>query len=382
LRSDRLRRDAPTSARRLLDRCDRCRHPPGKAAIHRGKRLAFADCDTIESAYAAQEAGADFVSTTLAGYTEATRGLDPDGPAFATLRQMVEELRVPVVAEGRLKAPWQVQVALQIGAKAVVVGGALNDPVKQTRDFRALVPRSKALLAVDIGGTWTRAALFHGWKLVESWRISTSEVVDRRAWILEQTCDVGVDTVAISSGGTVDPVALEVVEANEIIPGTYVGTTFVLPDANVVALNDGLATAWGHACLPQYAGRRVATLTLGTGLGFGFVANGQIHMGDRGEYARLNDLAGPSGPSFEEVLAGNQRFPPEVRREAAQRAVAAIRNLFFPDAIVLSGGVGLHEDLGLELPSSPFGEDAGLYGAAALALFPPANLPRATRGSL
>ena len=255
----------------------------------------------------------------------------------------------------------------------ILVMGLLDS----TRVFRL----SRAV-AVDIGGTWTRAALFHGWKLVESWRISTSEVVDRRAWILEQTCDVGVDTVAISSGGTVDPVALEVVEANEIIPGTYVGTTFVLPDANVVALNDGLATAWGHACLPQYAGRRVATLTLGTGLGFGFVANGQIHMGDRGEYARLNDLAGPSGPSFEEVLAGNQRFPPEVRREAAQRAVAAIRNLFFPDAIVLSGGVGLHEDLGLELPSSPFGEDAGLYGAAALALFPPANLPRATRGSL
>lgn len=366
----RLRPDASTTAEIV-------------GAIHRRGRLAVADCDTSEAGRAAIEAGADLLTTTLAGYTEATRELDDRAPALDTLREFVT-LPIPVLAEGRYKEPWQVQAALKIGAKAVVVGGALNDPVKQTRDFLASIPRAAPVLAFDIGGTWIRAARFDGWRVQEEWRERLPGVQEERErWILERVRDQrsAIERVAISTGGTVDPHSLTVVEANQLIPG-LAGRSLAIPGIEVVALNDGLATAWAHACLPPYAGRRVATLALGTGVGFGFVADGKILMGPRGEYPRLNDVTGPEGASFEDVLGGRSQAQRPARIEAARRIVAAIEGLFAPDEVILAGGVGLNEDLGLDLPTSPFGDQAGLFGAAALALYPPPNLRGVRQGSL
>ena len=58
-------------------------------------------------------------------------------------------------------------------------------------------------------------------------------------------------------------------------------------------------------------------------------------------------------------------------REAAKIAVDMIAKLFHPDAIVLCGGVGLAPWLDLRLPNSPYRENAGLFGAAAISAFPP-----------
>ena len=60
---------------------------------------------------------------------------------------------------------------------------------------------------------------------------------------------------------------------------------------------------------------------------------------------------------------------------AMEGAVEALRDLYFPDDLVVCGSVGLSDWLAPELARvgavvSPFGADAGLYGAAALALFP------------
>jgi hypothetical protein len=59
---------------------------------------------------------------------------------------------------------------------------------------------------------------------------------------------------------------------------------------------------------------------------------------------------------------------------AGLRASKVISTLFHPDTIVLCGGVGLSDWLNLDFPKSPFGADAGLYGAAALALWKPEGL--------
>ncbi|HVL39477.1 MAG TPA: putative N-acetylmannosamine-6-phosphate 2-epimerase [Fimbriimonadaceae bacterium] len=357
--------------------------------VHRAGRLAMGDCDTIASVRHALSCGVDLVGTTLAGYTDAAPSTT--GPDLGFLREAIAESTVPVLAEGRFAQPWQVQAALRIGAAAVVVGGALNDPVKLTRGFiRAATVADGPVGAVDIGGTWLRFGIFSpDWKLLDSRRITVPrDRTSRLDWIREQVQYGSVHRVGISTGGTVDPHTGEVWEAKPIIPG-HAGTVFDEATVGVptLALNDGLATAWGHANLPQFAGRRVATLALGTGVGCGFVVEGSIWMGPRGEYPRLNDM--PSGVrdlTVEQALGGaslGEAPGGEAIRDAVQAFLQSslmLQEMLFPDEIVVCGGVGLGDWIapflrGQGLSASPFGEDAGLYGAAALALFPPLALP-------
>jgi N-acylglucosamine-6-phosphate 2-epimerase len=84
----------------------------------------MADIDTIESATAAAKAEADFVGTTLYGYTASTQHLQP--PGFELLSQIVEQLDVPTICEGGIASPQMAQQALKLGADAVVVGTAIT----------------------------------------------------------------------------------------------------------------------------------------------------------------------------------------------------------------------------------------------------------------
>ncbi len=353
------------------------------STIHDAGRLAMADCDCLESAEEAVAAGADFVGTTLSGYTPARP--KSEGPDLNLLREVCSNVDVPVLAEGRYEEPWQVQAALRVGARAVVVGGSLNDPVKQTHRFLAATAGfGDQVGAFDIGGTWIRFGLFSpGWQLLHSEREPLPH--SRRArydWMVERVNRHALKRIGVSTGGTVDPVTRIVTESKPIIPD-HVGSDFSGLADDVLALNDGLATAWGHACLPQFAGNRVATLALGTGVGCGLVDHGRIWMGPAGEYARLNDLAS-GDQSFEGLLGGaalTENPTAEDKAlaiEAFGKAWDVVRSMWMPDHVVLCGGVGLapwlHADMlkssGAHLSLSPFVADAGLFGAAALALFP------------
>lgn len=100
--------------------------------------LVMADCDTVESAVAAVEAGADLVGTTLAGFT-ADRA-KTDGPDLELLAQIVDRLPgVPVVAEGRIHTPQHAAAARAAGAWAVVVGTAITHPSTITGWFATAV---------------------------------------------------------------------------------------------------------------------------------------------------------------------------------------------------------------------------------------------------
>ncbi len=97
-------------------------------------KLVMADIDSVTSAVAAIDAGADCVSTTLSGYTAESPRLD--GPDFGLIeRLMALELPVPVFAEGRIHTPEQARQALDAGAFAVVVGGAITRPQQITVRF-------------------------------------------------------------------------------------------------------------------------------------------------------------------------------------------------------------------------------------------------------
>ncbi len=106
-------------------------------------RPVMADVDTLESAIAAEQAGADLVGSTLYGYTAATRHLKP--PSLELIGQMTEQLTVPVICEGGIASPQMAQQALASGAYAVVVGTAITGIDLQVKAYCA------ALTAQSIG---------------------------------------------------------------------------------------------------------------------------------------------------------------------------------------------------------------------------------------
>ncbi|MBO1055221.1 MAG: N-acetylmannosamine-6-phosphate 2-epimerase [Dolichospermum sp. JUN01] len=84
----------------------------------------MADVDTYEAAQLAVNAGADLVGTTLFGYTAQTKNFSP--PGWELLTQIIENLDTFVICEGGISSPEMARKALDLGANAIVVGGAIT----------------------------------------------------------------------------------------------------------------------------------------------------------------------------------------------------------------------------------------------------------------
>ncbi|MCI1787583.1 MAG: N-acetylmannosamine-6-phosphate 2-epimerase [Actinomyces sp.] len=93
----------------------------------------MADCGSLADAVAAAEAGADLLSTALAGYT-GERPASP-GPDLDLVEAITSATDVPVVVEGRIRTPLEAVESLQRGAMAVCVGTAITHPLSITRWF-------------------------------------------------------------------------------------------------------------------------------------------------------------------------------------------------------------------------------------------------------
>ncbi|MFT5499213.1 MAG: putative N-acetylmannosamine-6-phosphate epimerase [Kiritimatiellia bacterium] len=93
----------------------------------------MADVSTFDEGVAAAELGADVVATTLSGYTDYS--LQQRDPDFELITRLNEALDIPIFAEGRIATPAQAKAALDAGAFAVVVGGAITRPQQITRTF-------------------------------------------------------------------------------------------------------------------------------------------------------------------------------------------------------------------------------------------------------
>ncbi|MEK6755787.1 MAG: N-acetylmannosamine-6-phosphate 2-epimerase [Bacteroidota bacterium] len=94
-----------------------------------------ADIATLDEGIAAASAGADFVGTTLSGYTEYTKKIRLDVPDFELIEKLAKKLPEKVIAEGRFWTPEQVAYALRMGAFAVVVGTAITRPIEIVKRF-------------------------------------------------------------------------------------------------------------------------------------------------------------------------------------------------------------------------------------------------------
>lgn len=105
------------------------------AAGHDEGILVMADIATPEEAEAAAEAGADLVSTTLAGYTPhrtATEG--PDVDCIAESRRRLGK-DVFLIGEGRFHEPTDLPLGIEAGADAIIVGTAITAPGWITNHF-------------------------------------------------------------------------------------------------------------------------------------------------------------------------------------------------------------------------------------------------------
>lgn len=95
----------------------------------------MADCASLEDCITAAALGFDCIGTTLLGYTEETAGRKLYAEDFAFLKEVVSSVDVPVIAEGNILTPEMAAKALEYGAHAVVVGGAITRPQQITERF-------------------------------------------------------------------------------------------------------------------------------------------------------------------------------------------------------------------------------------------------------
>ncbi len=118
---DATRRERPHSVLELTE------------AVHAAGALAMADCATLQDAREAIAVGADFVGTTMSGYTPDSPRPAPDaltgvmGADWDFIEAAVG-LGKPVIAEGRISSPTDAKRALELGAHAVVVGTVITRP--------------------------------------------------------------------------------------------------------------------------------------------------------------------------------------------------------------------------------------------------------------
>jgi N-acylglucosamine-6-phosphate 2-epimerase len=97
--------------------------------------LLMADLATLTDGLNAEKLGFDVLSTTLSGYTQETHGLLSPGPDYDLLQQLITQTACPVILEGRVWLPQDVQKAFSLGASAVVIGSAITRPHHITRRF-------------------------------------------------------------------------------------------------------------------------------------------------------------------------------------------------------------------------------------------------------
>ncbi|TPM19956.1 putative N-acetylmannosamine-6-phosphate 2-epimerase [Mesorhizobium sp. B2-3-3] len=117
---DATNRPRPTDLKMMFD------------AIAQKGRLSMGDVSTLDEARLALDAGASLISTTMAGYTSYSN--QQGGPDFPLMEELAGA-GLPFVAEGRIWTPQEAVRCFELGARFIVVGGAITRPDAITRHF-------------------------------------------------------------------------------------------------------------------------------------------------------------------------------------------------------------------------------------------------------
>lgn len=102
--------------------------------VHKAGKLAMADISTLDEAINCYNLGVDIISTTLSGYTQNSLS-DSNEPDFELLQSIYQRVNVPIILEGRIWEPAQVNKAFELGAFSVVIGSAITRPQLITKRF-------------------------------------------------------------------------------------------------------------------------------------------------------------------------------------------------------------------------------------------------------
>lgn len=97
------------------------------------EQLFMADTSCFEEGKLAAELGIDLVGTTMAGYTPYTKGRKL--PDVELIERYVNELDVPVIAEGGIWVPQDLKDVYKAGAFSAVCGTAITRPMDITKRF-------------------------------------------------------------------------------------------------------------------------------------------------------------------------------------------------------------------------------------------------------
>ena len=107
------------------------------------KQLFMEDCSTVEEAVHADELGFDFIGTTLVGYTSQSKGDQINADDFKIIRDILKQVKHPVIAEGNIDTPQKAKRVLELGCYSVVVGSIITRPQIITKRFTDVIEGEK-----------------------------------------------------------------------------------------------------------------------------------------------------------------------------------------------------------------------------------------------
>ena len=102
--------------------------------IHSSNKLAMADIATFKEGIHCAELGVDIISTTLSGYTKESESISEE-PDYKLLQELKNKIDKPIILEGRIWHPDDVEKAFRLGAHSVVIGSAITRPQLITKRF-------------------------------------------------------------------------------------------------------------------------------------------------------------------------------------------------------------------------------------------------------
>jgi predicted NBD/HSP70 family sugar kinase/putative N-acetylmannosamine-6-phosphate epimerase len=261
----------------------------------------MADVSTVEEACEAAAAGADFILSTMRGYTDETAHFCVFDPRF--IQELTSAVSVPIIAEGRVDTPHLARQAIRVGAFAVVTGTAITRPQIVVRRFaealelEAAHDYRKYAVAIDVGGTNTKYGIVSSygeplWQEMQTTPARSGQAgllkhlqeIAQRALTRGVEMDWNVECIGIATAGWVDPDEGRVVYATDNLPGwtgaritdSLAGVTrlrvFVENDANALAVAE-------HQFGAARGLNDFACVTLGTGVGGGCYIGGRLNRG-------------------------------------------------------------------------------------------------------
>lgn len=95
----------------------------------------MADCSTVDEAVYADELGFDYIGTTLVGYIKQSEHLKIEENDFEIIRDILTQVKNPVIAEGNIDTPQKAKRVLELGCYSVVVGSIITRPQVITKRF-------------------------------------------------------------------------------------------------------------------------------------------------------------------------------------------------------------------------------------------------------